>query len=303
MRILVTGGAGFIGFHVVEQLVRANHSVTILDNLSTGLTSNIHREAVFINLDIRSHQVADVFREGRFDGVIHLAAQTMVPKSLSDPHYDCDVNIMGTVNVLEACRLSEVKKIVFASSAAVYGDVSAVPIAETVGGEPSSFYGLSKLTIEKYLALYQQLFGLEYAALRYANVYGERQGDGGEGGVISIFTRKIRAGQELTVFGTGEQTRDFIYAGDVAQANIAALLTPGQSGVYNISTECETSVNELISLLSEISRRQAQVKSLPVREGDIFRSSLANRKAKACFNWQPVMSLREGLTRTYQSIK
>lgn len=302
MRVLVTGGAGFIGSHVVEQLVRANHSVTILDNLSTGLASNIHHEAAFINLDIRSHQVADVFRQGRFDGVIHLAAQTMVPKSLEDPRYDCDVNIMGTVNILEACRLSGVKKVVFASSAAVYGDVSAIPIAETVGGEPFSFYGLSKLTIERYLALYHQLFGLEYAAMRYANVYGERQGDGGEGGVISIFTRKIRAGQELHVFGTGEQTRDFIYAGDVAQANIAALLTSGQSGVYNISTECETSVNDLISMLSEISQHQVQVKSFPVREGDIFRSSLANGKAKDCFNWQPVMNLREGLTKTYHSL-
>lgn len=303
MRVLVTGGAGFIGSHIVDQLVRDGHHITVIDNLSTGLMSNLNKEATFIEMDIRSAELIDVFNREQFEAVIHQAAQTMVPKSLEDPRYDCDVNIMGTVHILEACRATGVKKIVFASSAAVYGDKGQIPIEEHVHGEPSSFYGLSKLTIEKYLALYQQLYGIEYAALRYANVYGERQGDGGEGGVISIFTRKISASQGLDIFGTGTQTRDFIYAGDVAQGNVKALMPASLSGVYNISTGSETSVNKLIELLSEIAGQQATVQHHPVREGDIYRSALSNKKAQAGLQWLPQMDLREGLSRTYQSLQ
>ena len=303
MRVLVTGGAGFIGSHIVDQLVREDHHVTVIDNLSTGLVSNLNKEAAFIEMDIRSAEMMDIFSREKFDAVIHQAAQTMVPKSLEDPRYDCDVNIMGTVHILEACRTTGVKKIVFASSAAVYGDKGQIPIEEHVYGEPSSFYGLSKLTIEKYLALYRQLFGIEYAALRYANVYGERQGDGGEGGVISIFTRKISASQGLEVFGSGEQTRDFIYAGDVAEGNIKALMATSLSGVYNISTGSETSVNRLIELLSQIAGQQAEVQYQPAREGDIYRSSLSKKKAQDCLQWMPKMELQEGLARTYQSLQ
>ena len=303
MRVLVTGGAGFIGSHIVDQLIKQQYSVTVLDDLSTGLESNLHHQAQFVAMDIRSSQVLEVFQKGCFDFVIHQAAQTMVPKSLEDPRYDCDVNILGTVNVLEACRVTGVKKIVFASSAAVYGDAATVPVQEDAPAQPTSFYGLSKLTIERYLALYHDLFGIEYAALRYANVYGERQGDGGEGGVISIFTRKIRAGQSLGIFGSGEQTRDFIYVGDVANANIAAMTSSsGSSGIYNISTQSETTVNELIAVLSHVAKRTAEKTYLPMREGDIYRSSLANGKSLKNFDWRPQMSLSEGIARTYQSL-
>ena len=302
MRVLVTGGAGFIGSHIVDQLIKQQYSVTVLDDLSTGLESNLHHQAQFIAMDIRSSQVLEVFQKGCFDFVIHQAAQTMVPKSLEDPRYDCEVNISGTINVLEACRITKVKKIVFASSAAVYGDVASIPVQEDAPVQPSSFYGLSKLTVERYLALYHDLFGIEYAALRYANVYGERQGDGGEGGVISIFTRKIRTGQSLGIFGSGEQTRDFIYVGDVASANIAAMTSSESSGIYNISTQSETTVNELLAVLSQVAKRTAEKIYLPIREGDIYRSSLANGKAQAYFDWRPQMSLSKGIARTYQSL-
>lgn len=302
MRILVTGGAGFIGSHIVDKLIDQQYEVTVVDNLSTGLKGNLNSKAHFIPLDIRSSQVLEVFQEGRFDYVIHQAAQTMVPKSLKEPMFDCDVNVLGTVNLLEACRLTGVEKIVFASSAAVYGDVTSVPVKEEAPTCPTSFYGLSKLVIEKYLPLYYQVFGLKYAALRYANVYGERQGDAGEGGVVSIFTRKIHANQPLAVFGDGGQTRDFIYVGDVAAANIAAMTAACPAGIYNIGTQSETSVNELIAILGRIANRAVEITYAPVRKGDIYRSSLANFEALTQLHWNAKMKLHEGLERTYLSL-
>lgn len=302
MKVLVTGGAGFIGSHIVHLLVKEGHQVVVLDDLSTGLVDHIHPHAAFVRMDVRSSAVTDLCRREMFDAVIHQAAQTLVPKSLENPHFDADVNIMGSLAILEACRLTGIGRIVFASSAAVYGDTECIPIDETVAVRPFSFYGLSKLTVEKYLALYYELYGLKYTALRYSNVYGERQGDGGEGGVVSIFTRLLRTGSSLTVFGNGEQTRDFIYAGDVAAANVAALSADAPSGVYNISTQSETSVNQLIMHLAHVSGCEPQVVYQPVREGDIYRSSLANGKAVGALGWQPRMPLADGLARTYQSL-
>jgi len=198
----------------------------------------------------------------------------MVPVSLDKPDYDCRVNILGSVNVLEACRVSGVKRVVFASSAAVYGDVDSVPIMEVSETRPTSFYGLSKLTVEKYLQMYQQIFGLEYVILRYANVYGERQGDGG-------------------------QTRDFIYAGDVATANYQALITNNVNTVYNISTKTEVSINQLIEILGHVTGKQVEKSYYPVREGDIYRSTLCNQAAREKLGWQWEMSLSDGLIPTY----
>lgn len=302
MKILVTGGAGFIGSHVVEKLVQENCQVVIVDNLSTGLMENVHKAAKFIKMDIRSHQLLELFMEEKFDYVVHLAAQTMVHKSLEMPDYDCDVNISGTVNLLEACRKTNVKRIVFSSTAAVYGDVTALPVLETSPLMPASFYGLSKLTCENYMALYRKLYGLDYIVLRYANVYGERQGDGGEGGVISIFTRKIHQGEPVVIFGDGTQTRDFIYVGDIAAANYQALLTVHGGNIYNVSTQTEITVNQLIESMGEVAGKAvAKIYSEP-REGDIYKSSLSNENATECLDWRPVMSLREGLARTYHSL-
>lgn len=302
MKVLVTGGAGFIGSHIVDKLLKEGCEVVIIDDLSTGLRENINSGAKFIEMDIRSEQLNCLFSEYQFDYVIHQAAQTMVPKSLELPYYDCDVNIAGTVNVLEACRKNNVKRIVFASTAAVYGDETDIPIKETANPKPQSFYGLSKLTVEKYLDLYKRHFGLDYIILRYANVYGERQGDSGEGGVISIFTRKMLTKEPVIVFGDGEQTRDFIYVGDIASANYQALSTPHANRVYNISTQTETSVNTLLELLAKISGNTVERFYGETREGDIYRSSLSNLQACQNLQWRPSTTLVDGLSRTYDSL-
>ena len=302
MKILVTGGAGFIGSHVVEKLIQEKCQVVIVDNLSTGLLENIHQAAKFIKMDIRSHQLLELFVEEKFDYVIHLAAQTMVHKSLEMPDYDCDVNISGTVNLLEACRKTNVKRLVFSSTAAVYGDVTTLPVLETSPTVPTSFYGLSKLTCENYLALYHKLYGLDYVVLRYANVYGERQGDGGEGGVISIFVRKIHQSEPVVIFGDGSQTRDFIYVGDIASANYQSLLTVHGNQIYNVSTQTEISVNTLTESMGKVAGKAMNKIYSEIREGDIYKSSLSNAAARQQLNWQPSMPFLDGLARTYHSL-
>lgn len=302
MRVLVTGGAGFIGSHIVDRLLEMGAAVTVLDDLSTGSLNHVREEVHFVKMDVRDEELSALCARQHYDYVIHQAAQTMVNRSLDEPLFDCDVNIKGLVNLLEACRHSGVKRVVCASSAAVYGDVVALPITEAHTPQPTSFYGLSKLTGEKYLELYRRVFGLEYVALRYANVYGERQGDYGEGGVVSIFTHAIRRGNAVTLFGDGGQTRDFIYVGDVATANCQALLTPHSDTVYNVSTGRETSINELLRLLKQISGRDVAVKRQPPRQGDIYRSVLDNRRAVAGLSWQPEVNIRAGLQRTYQGL-
>lgn len=298
MKVLVTGGAGFIGSHIVERLLRAGVQVCVLDNLCTGSLANLPHGVAFHQRDIRDNEITEYFMEQRFDYVVHQAAQTMVPKSLLDPRYDCDVNVLGLVNVLEACRLSGVKRVVFASSAAVYGDTEKLPIEETAQKNPTSFYGLSKLTEELYLDMYNRNFGLEYVVLRYANVYGERQGDSGEGGVISIFTKQMLTGQPLKVFGDGTQTRDFVYVRDVAEANYQALLTRHSGRVYNISTGKEVSVNTLIELLARAIGVVPTVKYTLNRGSDISRSALLNKAAQVFLQWQPRYSLFKGLEMT-----
>ncbi len=303
MKVLVTGGAGFIGSHVVAKLAAKNWPVVVIDNLSTGLAANVHPRARLEKLDIAKDDLRPLFAAEHFDAVIHLAAQTAVPRSVAAPDFDCAVNVLGTVNILEACRQTGVRRVVFASSAAVYGDAAAIPLAEDAAGSPTSFYGLSKLTAEKYLHLYHELFGLDYIVLRYANVYGERQGDGGEGGVVSIFARCLAAGQPIDIYGDGGQTRDFVYAGDVAEANCLALVTPAANAVYNISTQSETAVNELASFMAKVAGRELRLNHRPVREGDIYRSALANQAAVTKLGWQPATSLIEGLAATYQALQ
>lgn len=300
MKVLVTGGAGFIGSHLVEKLSEENCQVMVLDNLHTGLRENVPAGVALVELNVCDPQLLPLFETEKFDAVVHLAGQTMVNVSIDDPHYDAQVNIQGTVNVLEACRKTEVKRIVFASTAAVYGDIDEVPIQETFAARPTSFYGLSKLTVENYLQLYHQLYGLDYVALRFANVYGERQGDGGEGGVISIFTKRVARGEAIAIYGDGGQTRDFIYAGDVASGIWQALRTEKANAVYNLSTQTEVSINHMVALLAQISGKSIQPDYGPVRAGDIYRSILANDRAVAGLAWKPVVSLKEGLTRTYR---
>lgn len=302
MNILVTGGAGFIGSHLVRHLLAKGEKVTALDNLSTGLAENLPPEAEFIEMDILDERLKKVVAAGAFDAIVHLAAQTMVDISVKDPLFDARENLLGTVHVLEAARAANVKRIVFASTAAAYGDVKEddLPVREAQPTEPMSFYGLSKLSVEKYLAMYHQLYGLEYVVLRFANVYGERQGDGGEGGVISIFAKAVAEGRDITIYGDGEQTRDFVYAGDIAEGILAALRTEEVNAAYNLSTQTETSLRELVSLLAEICGREIVPKYGPERDGDIYKSMLSNSRARRGLGWQPATTLAEGLRRTYE---
>ncbi|MCR5438414.1 MAG: GDP-mannose 4,6-dehydratase [Selenomonas sp.] len=300
MKVLVTGGAGFIGSHLVRQLLAAGNEVTVLDNVSTGDWGHLPAGCEEWEMDIRSQEIIPRIMKARFDAIVHLAAQTMVNVSIDDPAFDAMQNVVGTVNVLEAARKSEVGRVIFASTAAGYGDVAEteLPIKEQQALQPMSFYGLSKVTVEKYLAMYKEVFGLDYVVLRFANVYGERQGDTGEGGVISIFAKRVAAGKGITIYGDGEQTRDFIYAGDIAAGICAALATENVNAVYNLSTSTETSLNELVKIMEDITWKKVDVSYGAVRTGDIRRSVLDNSMAVQNLGWKPQTSLKKGLKNT-----
>lgn len=303
MKILVTGGAGFIGSHIVDKLIQQQCRVVVVDNLSIGLREHVNAAAKLIKMDIGSPELLALFEQEKFDYVIHQAAQTTVAQSIDRPDHDCQVNIAGSLNLLEACRKTAVRRIVFASTAAAYGNAADIPIQESAPKQPTSFYGLSKWTVEQYLALYRQIFGLEYIVLRCANVYGERQGNSGEGGVISIFSKKLHERRPVTIFGDGGQSRDFIYVGDVAAANCRALTAKTCNAAFNISTGTETSLNTLVKLLEQAAGIKLEKYFAQPREGDIYRSSLDNTAAVKYLSWQPQMPLSQGLGRTYQALK
>ena len=220
MNICVTGGAGFIGSHLVDRLIKEGHRVQVIDNLSSGLREFVNPKAEFVELDIRDAKILDVFQDFQPDYVFHEAAQTVVGESMVNPTEDCDINLMGLLNLLQASVKVGVKKFLMPSSAAVYGDLETLPLTEELQGIPRSCYGLTKLTTEGYLRIYEESFGLPYICYRYANVYGPRQGNGGEGGVISIFCEQVAKGETLVVYGDGTQTRDFVYVDDVVEANL-----------------------------------------------------------------------------------
>lgn len=299
MNILITGGAGFIGSHLTDALIAEGHRVTIIDNLSTGTREFINPEAEFIEADIRNQDALSFFKTHHFDVIYHEAAQTMVPESIKDPHFDADENIMGLLSILEAARSSGVQKIIFSSSAAIYGDNPSLPLQETEIPAPTSFYGLTKWMTEHYLALYHKLYGLHYTILRYSNVYGPRQGAHGEGGVIYIFAKLLAENKPLTIFGDGTQTRDFINVHDVVRANVAAL-TKGNEATCNVSTETELSMNDLAAEMVRLSGKDLPILHGPVRMGDIYRSSLSHQNAKTILGWEPKMDLTKGLEETIQ---
>lgn len=300
MKLLVTGGAGFIGSHLLQLAAAAGkYETVVLDNLSHGKKNNVPEGVRLVQGDVRDRSLKDFFLRERFDAVIHLAAQTMVPYSLQHPDEDCDINLMGIINVLECCRCSGVRNISFSSSAAVYGDNANIPLHEDEVLRPLSFYGLTKMTCEHYLRLYHDLYGLNASVLRFANVYGERQGECGEGGVISIFCRRIAAGEGVTIFGSGRQTRDFVYAGDVAEALLKSAELEGYN-VMNISTGRETSLNGLTEAFRKAAGRSFPVEYEPEREGDICRSVLDNGAARRLLGTCPAMGLEEGVLRTYR---
>ncbi|WP_033171366.1 NAD-dependent epimerase/dehydratase family protein [Selenomonas sp. ND2010] len=305
MKILVTGGAGFIGSHLVRQLLKEKNEITVLDDVSSGSWQHLQgckEKCDCWEMDVRSKNAREKIETAYFDVIVHLAAQTMVDVSIKDPELDASKNIMGTVNILEAARNSGVKRVIFSSTAAVYGDVTEdkLPIRENEKLTPMSFYGLTKITVEKYLQLYHELYGLDYVVCRFANVYGERQGDRGEGGIISIFAKRIASGQNITIYGDGTQTRDFVYAGDIARGICKAITTTNVNNIYNLSTQTETSLLDLVRVMSEVSGKKLIPKFGPGREGDIYRSILSNEKAMRGLGWKPEVSLQDGLKRTME---
>ena len=299
MKILVTGGAGFIGSHIVDLLIENGYEVVIVDNLSTGKEEFINKKAIFYKKDITDDDLYEIFEKEKPDYVVHQAAQIDVQRSIDDPVFDAKVNVLGTVNLLECCRKSGVKKIVYASSAAVYGNPEYLPIDEVHKINPISYYGISKHTAEHYFEVYSQLYDLKYTILRYANVYGIRQDPKGEGGVISIFVDKILKDERPIIFGDGNQTRDFVYVKDVAKANLLAL-EKGDSEVVNISTNKATSINKLVELMNEIMNTSLEPIYAEPRKGDIVHSYLDNKKALEVLGWKPEYSLKDGLRETIE---
>lgn len=299
MSILVTGGAGFIGSHVVDKLIEQGLPVVVIDDLSTGSIANLNPEAKFYQVDIGSPQIGVILEKEKPELVFHLAAQISVKESFKDPCFDATVNILGSLNLFEHCRKHKVKKIIFASTAAVYGDVSKLPIGEDNPGNPLSPYGISKYTVERYLKTYQKEFDLDFTILRFANVYGPRQNPGGEAGVVSVFINEFLNGRVPVIFGNGKQTRDLIYVEDVAEAGLFAI-SKGSSEIINISTGQEVEINKLFHILADIFLK----KVLPVygtkREGDIQRSSLANDLSHEILGWYPKTELHRGLNKTVE---
>lgn len=299
--VMVTGGAGFIGSHIVDALIKAKARVSVLDDLSSGSLANLDPRANFYHGQLQDAELvqAAVARE-RPVFVVHMAAQVDVQVSLRDIRADAAANIMGTLNLLEACRLSGVRKVVYASSAAVYGEPRYLPVDEQHPVEPMSGYGISKHTVEHYLTLYRALHGLEFTALRYANVYGPRQDSMGEGGVVAIFAHRLARGLQPVIYGDGRQTRDFVYVGDVAAANLAAL-EKGDGQILNISTGEPTTVTQLLQILCNVAGSEFMAEYQAGRPGDILHSRLSPLKAQAALNWQPLVPLEEGLGVTYKS--
>ncbi|WP_138494509.1 NAD-dependent epimerase/dehydratase family protein [Paenibacillus pinistramenti] len=298
MKIIVTGGAGFIGLHTVELLLEQRHEVVIVDNLGEGTRTFPGAKAALYPIDIGSEHLADIFAAERPDAVIHLAAQVSVQRSLENPSADARHNIVGTVNLLKQCADYGVSKLVFASSAAVYGNAAMLPIHEGEGAEPLSFYGASKKMAEHYIRLFSERYGLNYTILRYANVYGMRQNTRGESGAAASFVKQLLEGGRPHINGSGEQTRDFIYVKDVAAANAAAL-AHGDCETLNIGSGRRTSVNELFRLVSRIcGREELTPEYRPALPGDIQDSLLDNRRALRTLPWEPAYSLLDGLTET-----
>ena len=308
-RVLLSGGAGFVGSHVAEAYLAAGDEVTVLDDLSTGRRENLPRGVRFVHADIRSAEARDLLAQGGFELLNHHAAQMDVRRSVADPLFDLDVNLRGLLNLLEGARAGGVRRVVFASSGGVvYGDATAPPCREGAAKLPISPYGVAKLASEHYLMAYSRLYGLDVASLRYSNVYGPRQNAEGEAGVVAIFSRKMLAGEPLTIFGDGEQTRDMVYVKDVAAANLAASdrpLPPPEgldTRAWNIGTGVETSVKRLAELLAAAAGRRPAIRYAPERPGELRRSALAVEKAGRELGWAPRTGLADGLGVTLRSL-
>lgn len=303
MNILVTGGAGFIASHVADGFIDQGHSVTILDNLSMGKLANLNPDAKFFLMDIRAQELAKVFEQGQFDVVCHHAAQMDVRVSVKDPTFDADVNILGTLNLLQNCIDFNVDKFMFASTGgAIYGEQDVFPCDEAHPTRPVSPYGISKLVVEKYLYYYAVEYGLKYEILRYANIYGPRQNAKGEAGVVAIFCDRLLKGDQPIINGAGKQTRDYVYVGDVVQANLLAL-NHTENNIFNIGTGIESDVNILFQHLNKMTGGKAQEKHGPAKPGEQQRSVISSAHIESVLGWTPKVKLADGLQKTVDYFK
>ncbi len=301
MRILLTGGAGFIGSHVADQLLGRDHEVAVVDDLSRGNRGNVPGQARFYEVDIRSG-CTEVFEDFAPEALCHQAAQIDVRRSVREPDFDADVNVLGTIRLLENCVEYDVRRVVFASTGgAIYGEQCVFPAPEDHAQQPVSPYGVSKLAGERYLHYYHAHHGLPCTVLRYSNVYGPRQDPHGEAGVVAVFSRNLAAGRPSRINGSGEQTRDYVYVGDVARANALALQHGSPCGTYNIGTGVETSVRRLYQRLSEIAGKDLQPEHGPFIPGEQLRSSVDPSLAGRALGWHPESDLRFGLEETLRS--
>ncbi|MDZ7331911.1 MAG: GDP-mannose 4,6-dehydratase [candidate division KSB1 bacterium] len=303
MKILVTGGAGFIGSHVADAYIKMGHEVVIVDNLSMGRVENVNPQAHFVKMNIQDDQILKLFESERFDVVNHHAAQMDVRLSVADPIYDANNNIIGTINLLQAAVKTGVKKFIFISSGgAIYGEQDYFPADENHPTRPVSPYGITKLTGEKYLYFYHYVYGIQFVVLRYGNVYGPRQNPKGEAGVVAIFTSRMLNGSQPIINGNGLQTRDYVFVGDVVDANVKAL-SFDQCDYFNIGTGIETNVNELFHKLRHLTNANVEEVHGPAKPGEQMRSVLNIEKAQRLLQWRPQVSLEEGLARTVEYFK
>ncbi|MDR2395706.1 MAG: NAD-dependent epimerase/dehydratase family protein [Endomicrobium sp.] len=304
MKIIVTGGAGFIGSNIVDVLVENKHSVVVLDNLSSGNIENVNKKAKFYESDICDQKkVLEIFKKEKPQVVIHHAAQIDVRKSMVDPIFDVNVNIIGSINVLSTCVEAKVKKIIFASSGGtIYGECKSVAPKEDSMPNPLSPYGIAKNSVENYIKFYSEIYGLEYTILRYGNVFGPRKDPNGEAGVVAIFSQRMLKNEDVVVFGDGKQMRDYVYVSDVVDANIKSL-TKGKNEVVNIGTAKTTSVNRLVEVMSKSSGYKKKAIRKPKRDGELFKSFLNINKAKKVLGWVPNVSLDKGIKITLEYFK
>ena len=306
MKILVTGGAGFIGSHIVDSLLAAEHEVVVVDNLATGYRRNLNPDATFYEMSILDPHLAEVFDQEKPDIVNHHAAQNDVRKGVVDPLFDAQQNIIASIRLIELCREHSVKKIIYASTGgAAYGEPVYLPTDEEHPIRPLSPYGVSKHTVEHYLELASLNYGLNYTVLRYANVYGPRQDPHGEAGVIAIFSEMMLAGNRPTFFGDGSSTRDYVFVEDVVRANLLAM-GGGAGQIYNVGTSRQTSLNELFSKLKAAHGIEIAPIYAPTRLGEVEKIALGNDKIKRDLGWVPRHTLEEGLAKTvgyYRSLK
>lgn len=303
MKILVTGGAGFIASHIVDKYIELGHTVHIIDNLSTGKRENLNPEASFYELDINSEETRDLILKEKYDIISHHAAQMNVRLSVSNPLYDAKSNILGTLNIMEAAKDSGVKKVIFASSGGtVYGEQEKLPSVEEDEARPCSPYGIGKLSVEKYLFYYQEVYGIKFIAHRYGNVYGRRQNPEGEAGVVAIFIDKMLKGEQPIINGDGLITRDYIYIDDVIEANVIALREEVE-GIYNVTTGREITVNNIFKSIKDILKVNTEEKHGPAKAGEQRRSVCSYEKYQKMHGFQPKFTFEQGLALTIEDFK